>query len=378
MPKRFRIALSFAGEKRAFVSEVARLLAECFGKEKILYDQYHEAEFAVYDLGLRLPKLYGEESDLVVPVLCPNYDVKRWTGWEWVYIYGLLTKDDGRRVMPSRFNYASVDGLGHAAAFIELDEKTPDQFVALILERLAINEGRPRDYYSRVPGAAPAGPDWPEHAPALAWSIADHREAQRAFAALITRQSPHRLLCIYGASDTGKSHLTKQFLRNAPKVAGIRYCRFDLKGSSDMSAEMQTFASRLGAPEPAAELGLAQKFGQVLAHLEKHVQPTLLIFDTFERAGGLERWVKESLLFSLGRAPWLRVIIVGQQVVRKYGEPWEEISADPVQLHPPTPQEWCEYGRVHQPSITLPQVEFVHALAKGRSSLLAQLFGPAA
>jgi hypothetical protein len=101
--KRFRIAFSFAGEKREFVEAIAILLAQQFGKDKILYDKYHEAEFARYDLGIYLPKLYGEQSDLIVPVLCPNYDTKRWTGWEWVHIYGLLTKADSYRVMPCRF-----------------------------------------------------------------------------------------------------------------------------------------------------------------------------------------------------------------------------------------------------------------------------------
>ena len=46
--KRFRIAFSFAGEKRAFVARVARLLADRCGGAVILYDKYHEAEFAVY------------------------------------------------------------------------------------------------------------------------------------------------------------------------------------------------------------------------------------------------------------------------------------------------------------------------------------------
>ncbi|HEX7174195.1 MAG TPA: AAA family ATPase, partial [Pyrinomonadaceae bacterium] len=147
--KRFRIAFSFAGEKRDFVKQVAAILAERFGEAAILYDKYHEAEFARYDLGIYLPKLYGEQSDLIVPVLCPDYDAKRWTGWEWLHIYGLLTKSDGQRVMPTRFEYAEVDGLSHAAAFIELDDKTPDDLARLILERLALNEGKPKNYYTK-------------------------------------------------------------------------------------------------------------------------------------------------------------------------------------------------------------------------------------
>lgn len=154
-PKRFRIAFSFAGEKREFVAKVARILADRFGENKILYDKFHEAEFAVFDLGIRLPKLYGEQSDLIVPVICPNYDEKRWTGWEWVHIYGLLTKTDGHRVMPSRFEYAQADGLSPASGFIELDNKTPEQFATLVLERLALNERLPKNYYTK--GASGSG-----------------------------------------------------------------------------------------------------------------------------------------------------------------------------------------------------------------------------
>lgn len=167
--KRFHIALSFAGEKRDFVKQVADLLAAKFGQENILYDKYHEAEFARYDLGIYLPKLYGEQSDLIVPILCPDYDAKRWTGWEWVHIYGLLTKADGHRVMPSRFDYANADGLSPASGFIELDHKTPDEFVALILERLALNEGHPKDHYTKPAAVMASVPktDIPHNLPRL-------------------------------------------------------------------------------------------------------------------------------------------------------------------------------------------------------------------
>ena len=38
--KRFRIAFSFAGEKRAFVKEVADHLAGQFSQDAILYDKF--------------------------------------------------------------------------------------------------------------------------------------------------------------------------------------------------------------------------------------------------------------------------------------------------------------------------------------------------
>ena len=148
MSKRFRIAFSFAGEKRDFVKEVADLLAVRFGETAILYDKYHEAEFARNDLAIYLPNLYNRDSDLVVVIVCPDYDLKEWTGLEWLAIHNLLQQRRREEVMLCRFARTEVDGLFGGAGFVELDDKTPAQFVKLILERLALNEGLKKEHYT--------------------------------------------------------------------------------------------------------------------------------------------------------------------------------------------------------------------------------------
>ena len=134
--KRFRIAFSFAGETRDFVEIVAKVLARRFGEAAILYDKFHEAEFARYDLGIYLSKFYREESDLVVAVFSKDYDKKQWTGWEWMAIHAQLTKQEGGKVMLTRFDYANPDGLFENAAFAELDTKSPEQFTTTIPHNL--------------------------------------------------------------------------------------------------------------------------------------------------------------------------------------------------------------------------------------------------
>jgi tetratricopeptide (TPR) repeat protein len=153
--KRFRIAFSFAGEKRDFVAKLAAILAQRFTKAAILYDKFHEAEFARYDLGVYLPGLYRDQSDLVVAVLCKGYDVKLWTGWEWMAIHAQLNKNEGARIMLCRFDHVHVDGLFENAGFVELDHKTPEQAATLILERLALNEGKTKDHYTTPASASP-------------------------------------------------------------------------------------------------------------------------------------------------------------------------------------------------------------------------------
>ena len=149
--KRFRIAFSFAGDKRGFVSQVAVLLARRFTEAGILYDKFHEAEFARRNLGIYLPELYHDDAELVVVVFCPGYDEKQWPGLEWVSIHALLSqrKDDG--VMLCRFGLATVKGLFSTAGFVELDDKTPERAATLILERLAVNEGKLKEHYLPIP-----------------------------------------------------------------------------------------------------------------------------------------------------------------------------------------------------------------------------------
>ncbi|HEV7892730.1 MAG TPA: tetratricopeptide repeat protein [Pyrinomonadaceae bacterium] len=156
--KRFRIAFSFAGEKRDFVAQVAAILAERFGEEHILYDKYLEAEFARARLGRYLPKLYHEESELVVVVVCGVYSHKEWCGLEWDAIFDLLKQRREDEVMLVRFDYATVEGLYSDTGFIELDDKTPEQAAKLILERLALNEGKPKNFYTK-----PSSPDGAAH-----------------------------------------------------------------------------------------------------------------------------------------------------------------------------------------------------------------------
>ncbi|MEK6258137.1 MAG: DUF4062 domain-containing protein [Planctomycetota bacterium] len=148
---RFRVAFSFASEKRDFVAQVAAILANRFTEPAILYDKYHEAEFARSNLGAYLPKLYRDESELVVVVAGPDYEGKEWCGLEWTAIHALLKNRNEREVMLTRFERAEIPNLDVTAGFVELDHRTPDQAAALILERLALNEGNPKDHYANKP-----------------------------------------------------------------------------------------------------------------------------------------------------------------------------------------------------------------------------------
>jgi hypothetical protein len=311
-PSRVRIACSFAGEKREFVAQVARLLADRFGEAAILYDKFHEAEFAVYDQGLRLPNLYAEQSELIVPVLCPAYDAKRWTGWEWVHIYGLLTRADGHRVMPSRFEYAKADGLSPAAGFIELDDKTPEQFATLILERLALNEGKPKDHYTKLTPTTVSSPriSIPHNLPSLQ-PFFGREEELRKIADALDPKSHAWGIQIDGVPGTGKSSLAVRAAYDVPPGAFDRIVFVSLKsreldedGVRDLSGFLISGLAEL-LNEVARELGHAdiakapdsQRPRQLLDALRG--TRTLLVLDSLESLVKAERDIVFTLVKKL-------------------------------------------------------------------------------
>ena len=93
--RRFSVGLSFPGEKRDYVRRVAESLAEELGRENVLYDKYLAAELARPNLDLYLGALYREDTQLLVPFLCADYQRKNWCGLEWRQIRDLLFQWEG-------------------------------------------------------------------------------------------------------------------------------------------------------------------------------------------------------------------------------------------------------------------------------------------
>jgi hypothetical protein len=141
-PRRFPVALSFPGERRDFVEAVAGLLAEGFGQDRILYDHYHDDEFARPNLNVYLPRLYRKESELIAVFLCPEYPAKLWCKLEWRHIAQLLATAEEKRIMFFSFgNPGDVSDLGILSGdgYIDIEQRklNPQEVAGRILKRLS-------------------------------------------------------------------------------------------------------------------------------------------------------------------------------------------------------------------------------------------------
>ena len=126
------------------MEKVAKHVATAFGEERVLYDKYHDAEFARLDLNVYLPALYRKDSELIVVFLCPEYAAKLWCRLEWRHISQLIATVDAKRIMFLSFGNPgdlSDFGILSGDGYIDILPLTPQTVADKILKRLRLNQG---------------------------------------------------------------------------------------------------------------------------------------------------------------------------------------------------------------------------------------------
>lgn len=372
IPARFAVAFSLAGEQRLLVLAVAQEVEDILGRSTVFYDDWYTHWIAGPDADLLLQSVYGEKAELVVVCVSGAYGDKPWTHTEHRAVRARFqqaaTAEDRLRVLPVRVGDGEVKGVLFNEIVPDIRDKTAAQAAELIVARLNLVRGYAGD-------VKPAITQWPNDVPELKWPMADHSEARAAFASLLCEASPERALLVRGASETGKSHMSKQMIRNAGLLPGVVSGRFDFKGTTSIGIE--AFAQPLDIEPPTGQT-LNERLAGIVTELRRRAQPTLLVFDTYEAAAGeVQDWIDSVLLPYLVPARWLRVVITGQSVPTRAGSTWESVAASTLTLQVPGPEDWLAYGRANRGDIiTLEFVTQAHQLGQGKSSVLASLLGP--
>jgi replicative DNA helicase len=136
---RFAVGFSYAGEDSALVAPLAEELARRCGRQRVLFDRFHEAELARPDLDVYLPRLYRDETELIVVLLSPDYPNKRWCGLEWRWIRQLIFNHAQERIMLLRVgDPGDLSELGILAGdgFLDVSARAAADISSRILERM--------------------------------------------------------------------------------------------------------------------------------------------------------------------------------------------------------------------------------------------------
>lgn len=135
---KYDIALSFAGEDREYVDEVARLLQN--KGISVFYDLFEEEKLWGKNLYDYLSDIYQNKARYTIMFISAFYKEKLWTNHERQAMQSRAFQESQEYILPARFDDTEIVGVLPTIGYIDLRTKTPEQFVQII-ERKLISSG---------------------------------------------------------------------------------------------------------------------------------------------------------------------------------------------------------------------------------------------
>ena len=218
------------------VQEVEAIL----GRSTVFYDTWYEHWIAGPDADLLLQRLYSEMAELVVVCVSGAYGNKPWTRAEHRAVRArymkAVTAADRQGILSVRVGNGEVEGVLFNEIVPDFRDKMAADAAGLIVARLNLVRGYAGD-------VGPVVARWPGEAPVLQWPMADHSEARRAFARLLCEATPERALLVRGASEAGKSHMSRQMIGMLGSCRELWPDGSTSRGRPSMDIEIEAFSA---------------------------------------------------------------------------------------------------------------------------------------
>ncbi|HUG70312.1 MAG TPA: TIR domain-containing protein [Pirellulaceae bacterium] len=130
----YEIVLSFAGEDRVYVEEVADFLLS--QGVDVFYDRNEEATLWGKDLAEHLDSVYRKSARFCVMFISKHYAEKIWPNHERRSALARALEERQEYILPARFDDTEIPGIRPTLGYIELSRKTPRELGTLILQKL--------------------------------------------------------------------------------------------------------------------------------------------------------------------------------------------------------------------------------------------------
>ena len=129
----YDVALSFAGEDRAYVEQLAQYLRS--KNIQVFYDEFEEISTWGKDLMGHFDVIYRKDALYCVMFISKHYAQKAWPKHEKQSALARALGDHGY-ILPVRFDDTDIPGLQPTIGYIDLRKHTPEQLGHLILKKL--------------------------------------------------------------------------------------------------------------------------------------------------------------------------------------------------------------------------------------------------
>ena len=134
----YDVGLSFAGEQREYVEEVARHLKS--RGIPVFYDDYERESLWGKDLYAHLSEIYQHMCRYCVVFVSADYADKVWTNLERQNAQARAFKEKQEYILPARFDDTKIPGLADTVGYIDLNQTSPSQLCDLVVGKLGKRE----------------------------------------------------------------------------------------------------------------------------------------------------------------------------------------------------------------------------------------------
>jgi hypothetical protein len=131
---RYDVALSFAGEDRGYVDEVAKSLAA--KGIRVFYDQFEQVELWGKDLVAHLLDIYQNRARFCVIFVSQQYVEKPWPNHERRGAQARALYSQGEYLLPARFDDSVLPGLPSTTGYVDLRKLSPQEFAEIISKKI--------------------------------------------------------------------------------------------------------------------------------------------------------------------------------------------------------------------------------------------------
>ena len=143
----YDFCLSFAGEQREYVEEVASEL-----KSRgilIFFDDYEKAELWGKNLYAHLDEIYQHLGRYCILFASADYGRKVWTNHERRSAQARALKEKREYILPARFDDTAIPGLPDTVHYVDLQNITPKQLADIAIAKLERHQRH--NYFPPIP-----------------------------------------------------------------------------------------------------------------------------------------------------------------------------------------------------------------------------------
>lgn len=130
----YEVALSFAGEDRDYVEQIAKILKK--NNIRVFYDFYEKSNLWGKDLYEHLDNVYRFKSKFCILFLSANYKQKVWTDHERKSAQARAFKENDEYILPVKLDDTEIKGIRPTLGYLDGRKESPKSIVNLVKEKL--------------------------------------------------------------------------------------------------------------------------------------------------------------------------------------------------------------------------------------------------